>query len=229
MAATSPYRELIQEAVAAAQQDDRVLGVLLTGSLARGDASPGADLDLRFVLSECEQRPFRSEQRDGVRVEREYQDEATARAAIADRPMNVYAYLDGRILYDPQGALGRLGEAARTRFATYRLPPADRDRILWWLRSAEEKVTVAMAAGDALKAAFVTATSSWHVIEGLWAANDKPLPPNSSVRPHLVDLTKGPADLNSAYCRLFLGDTGTRIATWIKLTRWIVTSLDRGT
>ena len=74
---------------------------------------------------------------------------------------------------------------------------------------------VATAAGDTLKAAFVAGTTSWQVIEGLWAANDKPLPPNSSVRPHLADLTQGPAGLNSKYTQLFQGDTGTRIATWI--------------
>lgn len=180
VAAISPYRQVIQEATADARQDDRVLGLLLTGSLARGDAAPGADLDFQFLLSDGERRPFSSEKRDGVRVERKYQDEAFARAAIADRPMNVYAYLDGRVLYDSHGTLSRLGDLARTRFATYRLLPADRERILWWLRSAQEKVVVAMAAGGTLKAGFVTATTSWQVIEGLWAANDKPLPPNST-------------------------------------------------
>jgi predicted nucleotidyltransferase len=220
------YDAILSEALEDAGTDGDVVGLLLTGSWARGDGVPGSDLDLRYVLVAGARRPFRSDLDRGVRVEREYDDAASARATMEARPMHVYAYLDGRILYDPEGVLEELQKCARRRFETYRCSEADRARICWWLGSALEKVRSAMSVGDSLKAAFVVGTSSWQMMEGLWAANDRPVPPSSSVHPHLQDLSRGPHDAAGKFRTLFVGDTAARIAVWIELAEWTLAQLD---
>lgn len=45
------YRTLIQQIVDEPVHDENILGILLIGSVARGDALPGADLDMRFILA----------------------------------------------------------------------------------------------------------------------------------------------------------------------------------
>lgn len=218
------YADLLAVLVEEARGDEEIVAALLTGSLARGDALPGTDVDLRYVLADGLERESSSVVRDGVLVERGYADLASARATLEANPMHVYAYLDGRILYDPHGALAELAELARRTYETYRTPAEDSDRIAFLLRCAWDKISVAWKGGDQLKAAFVTSTSSWQIIEGLWAANHRPLPPNSSVRPHLADLETGPPDVEERYRQLFLGSTGERVQAALELIDWILTA-----
>ncbi len=220
----TPYDVLTNALVVDARQQDQIIGALLTGSVARGDALPGADLDLRFVLPPGLSKPFRREARDGIQVECGYADEASAQAKLHTHPMNVYAYLDGQILYDPQDVLARLRQQAQRRFDTYRTPRDQKATIAFLLGHCRDKIGVAVRGGDLLKAAFVTGTSSWRIMEGLWAANDLPLPPNSSVRPHLKDLS-GPPDIESLYSQLFLAETDHRVRVALTLLDWILARL----
>lgn len=218
------YGGLLEDLVEEAKRDEGITGILLTGSLARGDALPGTDIDLRFVLADGLSRPSHSGLRDGVLVERGYADEAAARATLDQNPMHVYAYLDGRILYDATGALPRLGHHARHRFDTYQVTDHERSDLAARLRYPRDKIRVALGGGDLLKAAFVTGTSSWAIMEGLWAANNRPLPPNSSVQPHLRDLA-GPPDVQALYRRLFLSQTHDRVVVALTLFDWILDQL----
>lgn len=218
------YENLVRGLMATARADDEIIGLLLTGSLARGDALPGTDIDVRCILADGGGRPFEQTMRDGVLVECGYADVASAQARLESHPMNVYAYLDGRILYDPRGVLEQLRQRAQQRFDTYRAPEQERSTNAFLLQCARDKICVAMAGGDELKAAFVIGTSSWQLMEGLWAANNRPLPPNSSVRPHLVDLV-GPPEIAVGYRELFLADTPERIRVALELIDWILPRL----
>jgi hypothetical protein len=97
------YQILLQELVEEAYQQEDIVGILLTGSVARGDALPGADLDVRYLLPEGKSRPFQSELHHGIVVERSYADLPRAQSNLEANPMEVYAYLDGRILLAGQG------------------------------------------------------------------------------------------------------------------------------
>ncbi|MEQ7006767.1 nucleotidyltransferase domain-containing protein [Actinopolymorpha sp. B17G11] len=218
------YGAMLDDLVDEAKQEEDVVGVLLTGSLARGDALPGTDIDLRLILADGLHRPAQQELRDGILVERGYSDVATARATLEANPMHVYAYLDGRILYDPLGVLPSLRQQAQRRFDTYQVTGQERSDLAARLRYPQDKIRVAMSGGDLLKAAFVTGTSSWGIMEGLWAANNRPLPPNSSVQPHLQDLA-GPADVEALYRQLFLSETRERVRVALDLFDWILSEL----
>jgi hypothetical protein len=221
------YEELLQKVVAEARADPEIIGILLTGSVARGDALPGTDIDLRFILSDgASSRPFDSRPRDGILVEQTYADANAESAKLETHPMNIYAYLDGRILHDPHGVLVSLKQRAQKRFDNYQISAQERDQIAWLLGCSRDKIRVALASGDLLKAAFATGTTSWGLMEGLWAANNRPLPPNSSVRPHLGDLTVGPPDIQSKYRQLFLGETPERVQIALDLLDWIIGELE---
>lgn len=221
-----PYEGILRSTIETAKRDDDIAGVFLMGSLARGDALPGTDLDLLFILADGRSRPFRREVREGVLVECDHLDVPSARLELATQPMKVYGYVDGRILYDPRAALERLKEDARRRLAEYATPAEQRERIAFLLRCSRDKMTVAMDGGDLLKAAFVAGTSSWQIMEGLWAANDLPVPPNSSVRPHLHDLTRGPDGVEASFRDLFLAEPRLRVRTALQLIDWILLQLN---
>ena len=154
------HRRLLREAIDDARRDPDVIGIMLTGSLARGDAYPGSDLDVQILLRDGCSREFHAELRRGILVECSYADETRTRSKIEHDPMNVYSYLDGRILYDPGGRLEALVSAARARFDTYRVPAEEAHRIAHWLKSARIKIGAARDAGDELRAAYVAGTSA---------------------------------------------------------------------
>ncbi|MDI3298072.1 MAG: hypothetical protein QJR08_02765 [Bacillota bacterium] len=99
-----------------AELGDDLLGLLLAGSAARGDLGPGGDLDL-FALIRGDWRQRRGAVVDGVvvelflnpveRVRREFED--------AERPATLWAFAEGRPLYDPRGVVLALVQEARAR------------------------------------------------------------------------------------------------------------------
>lgn len=201
-------------------RDPNVRGVMLTGSRARGDALPGADVDLLVLVASPPEKTFVSETVDGTFVERHFRDLEGARARLLERPMELYSHLDGEILYDPDGSLAELAELASDRFRHYRVPEKERQAIVYWLGSVQLKLEVATAAGDALKMGYYASTNSWKVLEGLWALNGKPVPPAGAVWAHLPDLTKRPEELEGTLQRLFKGTAEERSEAMLGLIGW---------
>lgn len=119
----------------------------------------------------------------GVPVEISWADEATALGKLRSSPMHVYAHLDGQILYDRADALARLRDTAKRILKEYRTPADRKADLAETLSHPAEKLRVALAAGDLSRAVYTASTSTWFLVEGLWGANDLPVPPNSSVRP----------------------------------------------
>jgi len=215
--ASSHHRQLVGEVLAELGRDARVTGVLLAGSLARGDALPGSDVDLVVLVADGVPTEFRGERREGILVERSDQNEAAAWEQLAAQPMRVYTYLDGRILRDDTGGLLRLAARARALYAAYRTPPKERADITYWLHSARDKIQAALAAGELLRAAYWTSTTSWKLLEGLWAAHDRPMPPGGSVWAHLDDLSGVTPELARRLHDLFLGEAAARSAAMVTL------------
>jgi predicted nucleotidyltransferase len=219
------HRRLLQEVLEQARRDDEVIGVLLKGSVARGDARPGSDLDVYILLRNGCSRAFQSEWREDVLVERTFADLNRAKDKLEADPMWVYAYLDGRILYDPQGGLAQLAALAHTRFETYRASPERKADLAYWLESTEHKIVAAKASGDHFRAAYVSGVTLWPILEAVWAANDRPVPPCGSVWAHVGDLDRGPRDAAARLRRLFAGDDAERVRAAIEVIEWAVPAL----
>jgi hypothetical protein len=160
-----------------------------------------------------------------VIVECAYADVNQARAKIKRDPMRVYAYLDGQILYDSEGWLEKLTGLARVRLESYEMSAEEKHKLAYWLESARHKMIAARQAGDLLQAAYVASTTSWKILEGLWAVNDRPMPAGGTVRAHIQDLTRRPSALEDLWHRLFAGDAPSRVQAAIEVIEWIVPRL----
>jgi hypothetical protein len=217
------HERLIRDALTEAEGDPEVAGVMLQGSLARGDGYPGSDLDLFVLLRDGCRRPFRAEERSGILVEWHYADFEKAAAKVRANPMLSYGYLDARVLRDDTGRLADLARVAGEVLAAYRTSPEERAGILHWLRSSRVKMAAAADAGDTLKAAFVASTTSWKILEGVWAVNDLPMPPSGTVLARRGDLERVPDGWESLFVRLFLGtDAADRVAAAREAIDWVL-------
>ena len=208
-------------------RDKNVRGVLLTGSRARGDAYPGSDLDLLVLVDSLTGPSFYSEEIDGTLVERHIQDTAGAKTRLLGNPVELYSYLDGRAIYDPDGLLAELTEFAVNLFEDYRTPAQEKSAIFYWLKSASLKLNAALAAGDKQKMGYYASINSWKVLEGLWAHNDKPTPPAGAVWAHLPDLQTIPKGLETLLHELFEGDVRGRVRVMLELIRWLLEHEER--
>jgi len=213
---------LVSSALAEARADAEVLGVMLQGSTARGDALPGSDVDLFLLLRPGCARPFAAEVRGGLQLERHFADAGGARAKLRASPGLAYGFDEGRILHDPAGALADLAAFARGLLRDHRTPPAEMAAIVYWLRSARRKIAAARDADDRVRAGFVAATTSWKVLEGIWAINDLPIPPSGALPARLADLPRNPPGWPALFAAMFTGDDRTRIDAVLRAIDWVV-------
>lgn len=225
--AQEAHRRVVTELVAEARDHPAVIGALLIGSLGRGTALPGSDVDLLLLLADgCgEERLLRNHERHGTLVEFHYRDVATAQAQLAREPTWFYAYLDSRILYDPVGRLAELVAFAREQFPAYRATPELRRRYAFMVDRTQHKLQAAVDAGDLLRAGGVASTYAGVILDGLWTAHDRPRLGVSEMWVRLPDLVGFPAELAAQLRTLFLGAALERARAGIVLCEWIVARL----
>lgn len=216
---------LIETTVATLRADPKVAGILLTGSQARGDAIPGSDLDFWVLLTGVSERRFRAEQQDGVWTEFHFRNLVQARELMRQNPMELYSHLDGRILHDEGGKLAELRSEAEHLYETYQIPEAERRALGQWLSSAKRKLEAALREGNPLKVSYLVSTASWKLMEGLWAANSKPVPPSGAVFAHIRAL-QTPLPHEELLEKLFAAEPYIRAQTSLMLMDWVLGQLD---
>ncbi|OUB89811.1 nucleotidyltransferase domain-containing protein [Bacillus wiedmannii] len=219
------HKKLVQTIVAEILSIDKVTGCMLIGSVARGDAYPDSDLDFYILLEEGQKKKFHSETREGILVEYKYADVNQILVNLKNNPMELYTFLEGEILFDRSNELKKLKEIAAYEFENYRVSSDKVKGISHWLRSSLIKIQSAMKAHDELKASYIVHTSTWTLLEGIWAINNKTTPPAGSVLRYIQVLPNKPIQLETLLHKLFLGDTTERISSAIFLIDWVLHNL----
>lgn len=122
--------EAIQRFVDELAADPAVLGIILFGSHARGNARADSDADL-VILGERDQFEMGFTERDGQKFELLRRSEAVAIRYAMDNRDNVADFWQvAQILYDPDGATARVRDHAAELLAEGK-PPMDEARRAW--------------------------------------------------------------------------------------------------
>ncbi|KXY01959.1 nucleotidyltransferase domain-containing protein [Bacillus wiedmannii] len=216
------HKKLVQTIVAEILSINKITGCMLIGSVARGDAYPDSDLDFYVLLEDGQNKKFHSETREEILVEYKYADVNQILENFKNNPMELYSFLEGETLFDKSGELKKLKEIATYEFENYRVSSDKEKGISHWLRSSLIKIQSALKAHDELKASYIVHTSTWTLLEGIWAINNKPTPPAGSVLRYIQVLPNKPIHLEALLHKLFLGDTKERIESAIMLMEWVL-------
>ncbi|MBL2317226.1 DNA polymerase subunit beta, partial [Klebsiella pneumoniae] len=80
-------------------------------------------------------------------------------------------------------------EIAISEFENYRVSSDKVKGVSHWLHSSLIKIQSALKANDELKASYIVQTSTWTLLEGIWAINNKPVPPAGSVLKYIKTLS----------------------------------------
>ena len=180
----SKQLEIFYNLVTEFKKDNTIEGVLLSGSVAVGAATEFSDLDI-IVLGRKDD--FVSQEIDSILVEIHYTTYDSAINKLKNNPMEVYKYLDAKIEYD-NGKVQEIITYAANIYKNYHVPLKVQNEIAYWLKSLKLKLESAFSKQDLLLVSYLVATNTWKVLEGIWAINQKPIPPSSSLYRRYVEL-----------------------------------------
>ncbi|MDR4902280.1 nucleotidyltransferase domain-containing protein [Bacillus mycoides] len=220
------HKELVHKILNEYIARNEVSGLMLIGSIARGDAYPESDIDVYVLLENGQKKDFHSEMREGILIEYKYADFNRIQLNLKNNPMELYSFLEGEILFDSNGELRRLKEIAQHNYENYAVSNDKVKGISHWLHSSLIKIQAALKAKDELKASYIVHTSMWTLLEGIWAINNRPTPPAGSALRYIQALSIKPTNFDDLLNKVFLGDTTERISSAISLIEWILTNLE---
>ena len=209
------FHNLVQEF----KKDSTVEGVLLNGSVAVGTATEESDLDI-IVLGKKEE--FVSQLIDSVLVEIHYTSFESAINKLKTNPKEVYRYLDAKIEYD-SGKAQEIMTYAENTFENYHVTQKEMNEISYWLKSIKPKLEAAFSKQDLLLISYLVSVNTWKVLEGIWAVNQKPVPPASSLYRRYKELELIPSQ--NWFEGLLIEDSEHRGQIMIESIDWILKRL----
>ncbi len=213
--------EIFNKLVLELKKDIAVEGVLLNGSVAVGTATELSDLDM-IVL--CNEIKFVSEVIDDVLVEIHYITYDKAIKRLNNYPMEVYKYLDAKIAYD-NGKLKEIITCTENIFYHYCVSEKEKREIVYWLNSIRLKLNSAFSKQDILLISYLVSTNLWKVLEGIWALNQKPVPPSSSLYRRYRDLNFIPCP--DWFDSLLMGDIESKGRMMMYSIDWILNEMNK--
>lgn len=212
--------DIFNKLVTEFKKDNSIYAVLLNGSVAVGTATELSDLDI-VVL--CNENKFVSRVVDDVMVEIHYITYDKAIERLNKNPMEVYKYLDAKIEYD-NGKLQEIISCAGNLFNNYRASEKEKHEIISWLNSTGIKLKSAFLKQDMLLVSYLVSTNLWKVFEGVWAVNQQPIPPSSSLYRRYKDLEFIP--FPNWFEELLVGNVEIKGKAMIQCIDWILNELD---
>lgn len=183
--------------------------IFVTGSVARGDATTGSDLDLLVVTKKG--HSFKEKTVDGVVVEIKSNSLIGFKNKMKKDPMNIYQWIDARAVYDPEGLLIELKVLAQEIFDGYK-PLTFPTK---WLSSAKSKILGAHASGNTPFLSFHVSNNLWKVVETFYVINGVPTPPSSTAFKNIKTLKKLPENFDFLWEQSLKGELEERAHTMI--------------
>lgn len=202
--------EILDKEIDLLQQNKSTRGIMLMGSVAYGTATDESDLD---ILVLCDKDEFVSKYIDNILVEIHFQKLITMRKKLESNPMEVYKYIYSKIIVD-DGKLTELSAEAHEIYNNYKTPDKEKKNIVYWLLATKSKLLSAIKNNDDVKISYLVSTNTWKVLEGVWAINNKPIPP-SSLAFNTHNVLSLPLD--NWFEGLFVEDILSRANTMIKI------------
>ncbi len=166
--------EVFEKKVNELKADDRVMGILITGSLARGTETEYSDLD---IIAIGDKNEIIEEVIDGIPVETHYNKvESIKKWFIADPP-SCYLYTYGKVVYEREKVLGDLIKTAKNRLDTYEVTDIRKVYLNHKLGALKEKLTASLALKDEQKINYLVCNNFKMLLESVYALNSLPVPP----------------------------------------------------
>lgn len=219
----SKHKQIIEKLSSTYQSNDDNLALLVTGSVARGDQSENSDLDLLLISNE--KQPFKEEIIDGIVVEIKTNTADGYIEKMRDDPMNIYQWLDAKVIFDSDDISGRIINEAKNIYDTYIPDPKEISGTKKWLESAKIKIESTQQNNDELALGFNVSNILWQIVIGLYLLNNRPVPPSTTAFRRIKTLEKLPDNFEILWQEMLMGDLKKRTSAAISLIDDIISLL----
>lgn len=214
------FEHIIGELRQEFEQNPNVNAFLITGSVARGEAKEGNDVDILIVTN-------------GEKISREYREGESlieigtivlsqTLENIEKNPMQVYIYLDAKAIFDKNNTLEMLQKKAQEVLDSYKPTEEEKQALKKWLSSVVDKVTVAQRNEDKLKVGFHVSNVLWKTVEGLYLINSMPVPASTSALRRITALKVLPDNFEELWEKTLLGNLEERTNATLKLMNFVL-------
>jgi predicted nucleotidyltransferase len=218
------YNEILNK-LRAEYENNTYSCMIVTGSVARGEAKEGNDIDILLISNN---ETFSKEYREGkCLVEISSNTLESYLSSLEKNPMQVYMYLDAKAIFDNDNSLPQLQEKANKILNSYRPTEKELQELIKWTSSVMDKITVAQDNSDNLKVGFHVSNVLWKVVEGLYAINSMPTPASTSALRRIDTLVIVPPDFERLWKQALLGDLEERTDATLELIRFILNKLEK--
>ena len=207
--------DILEKELQILKKNEKVEAVLLIGSVAYGTATDDSDLDLIVISNEDR---FESKYIENILVEIHFHKYRTLLNRLENNPVEVYKYLYSKIIFD-NGQLEKLIAKAKEIYNSYCAPDKEKEEICYWLSATKIKLLSAINSNDEMKVSYLLSTNTWQVLEGVWAKNNKPMPPSSIAFVKNNELSCVPCD--NWLSELLVGNNLSRANYMIDTIDWI--------
>ncbi|HSX39064.1 MAG TPA: nucleotidyltransferase domain-containing protein [Candidatus Saccharimonadales bacterium] len=217
------FNEIIQHLKNEYEKNPNVKAMLITGSVARGEAVHGNDLDILLVTS-------------GEKISKEYYEGNSlveigtillpeGLEKIEKNPMRVYMFLDAKAIFDKENCLQTLQQKAHEVFDSYKSSQEDKSKSKKWLSSVVDKINASKSNGDMLKIGFQVSNVLWPLVEGLYLINNTITPASTSAFRRIKTLKNIPPDFETLWTKMLLGNLEDRTTATLKLIEFVLSKL----
>lgn len=218
------HNKIIDDLQKEFEQNSNVLAMFVTGSVARGEAVDGNDLDVHLVTNGEE---ISKQYRVGnTLVELSTLTIPEALERIQENPMFVYMYLDAKAVFDKGSHLEIFQNKAKDVLQSYKPMQEEKKAVKKWLSSVVDKIAAAKKSEDAMKISFCISCNLWKTVEGMYMINSVPVPAFTSALRRLKTLKILPQDFEAKWQKILLGSLDDRTDETIELIKFVLKKLD---
>lgn len=166
--------EVFENKVNSLKEDNRVEGIFITGSLARGTETEYSDLDIIVLYDEDK---VVEEVIEGIPVETHYNKISAVKERLIKEPSSAYLYAYGKIVIDERGELKDIVGFAKEVLANYEVSEEKKEHLKHKMHALKEKLTASLSLSDELKTSYLIANNFKHIVDAVYAQNSLPTPP----------------------------------------------------
>ena len=166
--------EVFENKVNSLKEDNRVEGIFITGSLARGTETEYSDLDIIVLYDEDK---VVEEVIEGIPVETHYNQISAVKERLIKEPSSAYLYVYGKIVSDEKGELKDIVGFAKEVLANYEVSKEKKEHLKHKMQALKEKLTASLSLSDELKTSYLIANNFKYIVDTVYAQNVLPTPP----------------------------------------------------
>lgn len=219
----SIHEELLREVAGRFERDPNVRAVFVSGSVARGEATPSSDIDVILIVKRP--TPFVRFHKDTIHIEVDAVELEKIRERLNADPTSYYIFEEVKPVHDPENLLRDVHAILRSFKERYSTPHLVKGDLYFVLNDFRRKIQSLKDKSDNPGASFHSQLALGETIKGLYVINDVIPPPRNRMLRMSRELRITPPHFERLLRTILEGESETRISAVSELLDFLLPHL----